>query len=179
MTGVLMTTFRNARPQVGLYPAYISADISNVPDGDIVVCLRARLDTLAGFYGGLTEAQAGHRYAPGKWSIREILGHVMDTERIFGYRALRIARGDVTPMPGFDENKYVAAAAHDARSLMNLVDEYRHVRQATVALFDNFDAAAWSRQGVANGYPVSVTALAWMICAHEGHHYSTVKERYL
>lgn len=174
-----MASTRSERPRPGTYPEYTIAYISKVPDGDIVATMRDNLESLSGLYGNLPEAKAAYRYAPGKWSVKEVLGHVVDTERVFAYRALRVARGDATPLPGFDENRFAAAAGHDARPMRAIVDEYRHVRLATLDLFESFDAAAWSREGRASDNPISVTALAWLICGHELHHAGVVKAKYV
>jgi len=119
-----------------------------------------------------------HRYAPGKWSVKEVVGHVTDAERVFGYRALRIARADTTPMPGFDENAWVPAANFDRRSMPELVAGYQAVRAATVALFSSFDEEALTRRGTANDQEVSVRALAHIMAGHELHHMTILRERY-
>ncbi|HEX5726419.1 MAG TPA: DinB family protein, partial [Longimicrobiaceae bacterium] len=128
---------------------------------------------------GLPEALHGHRYAEGKWSIREVAGHLADTERIITYRALRIARGDATPLPGFDENAYVAAAGFDARPLESLVAEWEAVREATLAFFRSVDAEAAARRGTANDNAVSVRALAHIVAGHAEHHLEILRTRYL
>ena len=126
----------------------------------------------------LTDAQATHRYAPGKWSVREVLGHLIDGERVFSYRALRIARGDTTPLAGFDENIYVAAAGSDARDTSDLTDEMAALRTANLAMFRSFDAAALERIGTANDVPVSVRALTFILAGHTEHHLGILTERY-
>src|SRR5437762_13920653 len=118
-----------------------------------------------------------HRYGRGKWSIKEIVGHLTDVERIMAYRALRIARGDTTPLPGFDENAYVPVAKFDARSLPDLVGELRTARAATLALLRTFDAEAWRRRCTASGKPASVRALAFMIPRHERQHGEILRPR--
>lgn len=127
----------------------------------------------------LTEDQSRYRYAEGKWSIRELLGHLTDTERIFSYRALCFARGDKQPLPGFDENLYVEHAHFDQRTLADLLAEYAAVREATLLLFGNFDEDALSVMGNANGNDLSVRAILYMITGHERHHLTILKERYL
>jgi len=126
----------------------------------------------------LTEAQAAHRYAPGKWSVKEVLGHLIDGERVFSYRSLRIARGDDTPLAGFDENAYVASASSDARSVVDLIGELVALRTANLAFFRSLDRAAFERIGTANDAPVSVRALAYIIAGHTEHHLGVLAERY-
>ena len=118
------------------------------------------------------------RYQPGKWSVKEVLGHITDGERVFSYRALRFARADQTPIPGFDETKWVPAGHFDRRSLQDLVAEYEAVRAATLALFASFDDEALLRRGKANDAEVSVRALAHIIAGHELHHVGLLRERY-
>ena len=119
-----------------------------------------------------------HRYAPGKWSVKEVVGHMIDGERVFSYRALRVARADTTPLPGFDENAWVPAAHFDRRPMPDLVADYQTVRAATVALFSSFEEEALVRMGTANDQPISVRALAHMIAGHELHHVAILRERY-
>ena len=126
----------------------------------------------------VTEAVAAHRYAPGKWSVREVLGHLCDAERIFAYRLLRIARGDATPLAGFDENTYVPAGAFEQRALAALTDEWTATRNATVALVRGLPAGAWTRSGIANGKNVTATALVYIILGHVEHHLGVLRDRY-
>src|SRR5262245_28188406 len=138
----------------------------------------AQIGDTATMLRGLSETDAMYRYARGKWSIKEVVGHLADTERILAYRALCIARGDTTPLPGFDETAYVPVAKFDARSLADLVGELRTVRTATLALLRTFDGDAWRRRGTASGKPVSVRALAFTIPGHERHHLDILRTRY-
>jgi hypothetical protein len=126
----------------------------------------------------LPDEKARRRYAPEKWSVKEVVGHLCDAERVYAYRALRFARNDPTPLPGFDENLYVSAGRFDARTIADVVDEWRIVRAATMALFDGLDSAALARRGVANGHEVSVRALAWLAVGHAEHHLDVLSERY-
>jgi uncharacterized protein (TIGR03083 family) len=166
------------RPEADEVPPHYVGYIERVPESDPVAVLATQIDVTAALLRGLSEADALKRYAPGKWSVKEIVGHLTDTERIMAYRALRIARGDETPLPGFDENAYVPPAKFDARALANLVADLRTVRAATLALFRSFDANAWRRRGTASGKPVSVRALGFMIPGHERHHVEILKTRY-
>lgn len=173
-----MTTIP-ARPRPEEYNAYYEAYISEVADGRLLETLVAQRDETAALLAGLTEAQADYRYAEGKWSLKEVISHVADAERIFAYRALRIARGDETPLASFDENAYVPAAGCDRRTLPDVAHEIRAVREATLALLESFDEAAWLRVGTASGKQVSVRALGYIIAGHERHHVRVLRERYL
>ncbi|HYE58379.1 MAG TPA: DinB family protein, partial [Rhodothermales bacterium] len=126
----------------------------------------------------LDEERARHRYAPGKWSVKEVLGHVTDAERIFAYRLLCIARGDQTSFPGFDENAYVPNSGADDRSMDDLLDEFAAVRRATLALLRGLPDAAMTRIGTANGQLVSVRALPFILAGHAQHHLNVLRERY-
>jgi hypothetical protein len=145
----------------------------------VVETLERQLGETLALLGGLSEEQAGARYEPGKWSVKELVGHVVDTERIFAYRALRFARGDRTPIPGFEQDPYVAGGNFDARTLRDLADEFACVRRATVALLRHLGEDAWRRTGTASDNEVSVRALAHIIAGHELHHLNVLRERYL
>jgi hypothetical protein len=166
------------RPAEGEYNPYYGRYISQVPGDDALDALDAQIGETLALLAPLDEARALHRYAPGKWSVKETIGHVADAERVFAYRALRFARADATPLPGFDENVYVPAGRFDARPIDALRDELARVRAATLALFRSFDPAALARRGEASGNPVSVRALAWIIAGHERHHAALLRERY-
>lgn len=127
----------------------------------------------------IPDGRGDHRYGPGKWTIKEVIQHVLDAERIFSYRALRIARNDASPLPSFDENSYAPEARVERRALAQLTREYDVVRAATVALFDSFDEVMMGRTGIAAGYPTSVRALGWVITGHAIHHMRVIEERYL
>jgi uncharacterized damage-inducible protein DinB len=173
------THFRTARPESGEYAPYYDRYIAKVPDGDIVRHLESQIRDTASLMRGVPEARGGHRYAEGKWSIREVLGHLSDAERVFGYRAMRFARSDQTSLPGFDENAFVANSRFDARTLASLIDEYESVRGATVALLGGLDEDEWVRRGTANNNEMSVRALAWTVAGHELHHRALLQDRYL
>ena len=166
------------RPAAEEIPPHFVGYIAKVTETDPVAVLAAQVDVTAALLRPLSEADARKRYAPGKWSVKEVVGHLADTERIMSYRALRIARGDETPLPGFDENAYVPPAKFDARPLADLIGDLFTVRAATVALFRTFDADAWRRRGTASGKPISVRALGYMIPGHERHHVEILKTRY-
>jgi hypothetical protein len=168
-----------SRPDATEYAPYYGKYIELVPAGDLIITLSQQINDTSTLLRGLSEAQAETRYAPGKWSIKEVLGHVIDTERVMSYRALRIARADETPLPGFEQDDYVRAANFDSRTLANLLEEYMAVRAATVALFRNLEATAIARRGTANNVPVTVRALAYIIAGHERHHVNVLRTKYL
>jgi DinB family protein len=166
-------------PNADEYGPFYAGYVGRVPGGSDIIGLldRQREETLARF-GSVGEGRGAHRYAPGKWSVKQVVVHLSDVERIMAYRALRVGRGDQTPLPGFDEDAYAPLSGADALSLAALVTEWGLVRQATVALFRHLPAEAWTRRGTASGAPVSVRALAWIIAGHERHHLQTLAERY-
>ncbi|MCC9166104.1 DinB family protein [Pontibacter harenae] len=161
------------------YDAFFENYIQSVQTDDLLDGLSANLVTVTNLMLELEEEQLLHRYAPGKWSIKELLVHMMDTERIFAYRALRFARQDKTELPGFDENAYVAPSKADARTITGILTEYEAVRHATIELFKNFDEEALNQKGTASGKQVSVRALGYSILGHEIHHLNIIKNRYL
>ena len=166
------------RPDASEYAPYYGTYVGTVPEGDLLQILEDQHRDTQALLGGLSEAQALHRYAPGKWSVKEVVGHLTDAERVFSYRALRFARGDAKPLQGFDENAWVPPGKFDARPLADLAAEFAVVRRATVALFRSLDAAALERRGVASDNLVSVRALAYIIAGHERHHVGILHERY-
>jgi uncharacterized damage-inducible protein DinB len=167
------------RPAPDEYAPYYGTYISKVPDGDLVTTLTRLRDGTSQLLASIPESKAGHRYAPGKWSIREIIGHLSDAERIFAYRMLRIGRNDPTPLASFDENHYVPAGQFERRSLEDVAGEFRGVRDATLSLVRSFDPEAPARRGIASGKEVSARAMAWIIAGHEIHHLAVLRERYL
>lgn len=167
------------RPQASEYPAYFESYLAKLPAGELLDLLESQWEHLGCLLEELDDDSADYRYAEGKWSVKEVLGHLLDAERIFAYRLLRVARGDTTPLPGFDENAYVAAAGFGARPLESLLEEYDLVRGHTLALLRGLDADSFARMGTSNGKPVSARALAWLIAGHEHHHMSVLKEKYL
>jgi uncharacterized damage-inducible protein DinB len=167
------------RPAADEYNPFYAGYIQAVPDGDVAVRMASELDTGLALYGGIPKTKRDHRYADGKWTVRQVLGHVVDTERIFSYRALCIARGDRTPLPGMDQDDYMAGADFDTRSWDSLLGEYEHLRRANLALFSSFDAESLDRRGAASGFEVSVRALVWITAGHEMHHRRVLRERYL
>jgi hypothetical protein len=173
-----MNTRVVGRPEPDEIPSHYLGYIKRVPELDPVIACASQIEETATLLRGLSETDAMYRYGRGKWSIKEVIGHLADTERIMSYRALRIARADATPLASFDENAYVPMAMFDGRSLADLVGELRTVRAATLALLRTFDADAWRRRGTASGKPVSVRALAFTIPGHERHHVEILRMRY-
>ena len=167
------------RPDVSEYPTSHAAYVQQAPEGDILEVLRKQSDEIQDLIGSLPAAMGGHRYGPGKWSIRELIGHLNDAEKCFEHRAYRFSRGDASPMPGFDENAYVAASRSELRSLADLAAEFTHLRAATLATFTHLGPEDWDRRGIANGKEVSVRALAFVIAGHAAHHLRVLRERYL
>ena len=167
------------RPVPGEFMAYFGAYIDKVPDGDVIAVLEQGVGTTRKLLATVEESRGGYRYAEGKWSLKEVLGHMSDTERIFSYRLLTFARGDAGPLPGFDENTYTPAQESDRVPLALLLDEFVAVRAATLALLKVLPPAAWERKGVASGNPLSARAAAWIIAGHEIHHRAVIAERYL
>jgi uncharacterized damage-inducible protein DinB len=168
------------RPRPGEYPPYASMYLDLLPDDDrLLDHLRDNLRIVVDLVSALPEERLLHRYAPDRWTIKEVLVHVVDDERIYAYRAMCFARGEATPLPGFEQDDYAAASGANGRSLRSILAEYSAVRQATIALFDGLDEAALTRTGVANGNRASVRALGWHIAGHELHHLKLLRERYL
>jgi|SRR5262245_3209730 len=174
-----MSLVTAVRPAPEEHAAYYGKYIALVPEDEAVPALERQGEVMRGFLGGLNEAQGALRYAPEKWSVKQVLGHVADAERVFAYRALRFARADQTSLPGFDENDYVAHARFDDQRLAELVEQLDAVRRGTLALFRGLEDGAWARRGDANGSPFSVRALAFIIAGHGYHHMSVIQQRYL
>lgn len=166
------------QPDASEYAPFYEKYVSLVPDGDIVQILNWQFAETSALLASISAAQAASRYAEGKWSVKELIGHVIDSERVFGYRALRFARGDRTPLPGFDQDVFNEHASFDDYSVDELADEYGQVRRGHLSLFRHLDADAWMRAGEASGHPVSVRALAYIIAGHELHHLKILRERY-
>lgn len=161
------------------YDPHYAIYIDPVARENVLEQLNRQARSTAELLAGIPESRAGFRYAPGKWSIRQVIGHVADAERIFSYRALRIARADQTPLASFDEDAYAKAATFDQRSLSDVGSELATVRAATSSLFRSMDDEVLARTGTASGKTISVRALAFIILGHERHHISVIKARYL
>lgn len=167
------------RPARSEYADFYSGYVDQVPDGDVLEVLEEQLQASLDLFSSLAPDTIDHRYAPEKWTIREVLGHVIDAERIFAYRALRFARGDATPLPGMDQEEFMAGADFSSRPMESLVDEYRHLRLANLALFRSFDDEVMDRTGEASGCRFTVRALVYIVAGHERHHVRLLREWYL
>lgn len=166
------------RPTSREYAPFYQAYVERVPEGEIVQILARQLSETTSFLRSI-EARASYRYAEGKWSVKEVVGHLIDAERIFTYRALRIARSDETALPGYDENAYMRMARFSMRDYHDLIDELNAVRQSNLFFYRTLNEAEWTRTGIADGKPVSVRALAYISSGHELHHLHILKTRYL
>jgi hypothetical protein len=175
---VIPPTFTVARPQPGEYAPYYDRYISLVQGEDILETLDQQRRQTMLLLSGRNDEDGDFRYAPGKWSAKEVLGHVCDTERVFAYRALRISRADATPMEGFEQDDYVRNGPFALRPLADLVEDFIAVRRATLSLLRNLDEVAWSRRGIANQNEVTVRALSYTIAGHELHHRRILEEKY-
>jgi DinB superfamily len=171
-------TFAIARPEPGEYAPYYDRYISLIPGTDILGTLDTQRRQTMLLLSGRDERDGDFRYAPDKWSAKEVLGHVCDTERVFAYRALRIARGDQTPLAGFEQDDYVKNGPFARAPLEEIIEDYIAVRRATLTLLRNLEETAWVRRGVANKNEVSVRALAYIIAGHELHHRRILEEKY-
>jgi len=166
-----------ALPAADEYAPYYGKYVALVGP-DVLAALEAQARSTAALLAATPEAKGGHRYAEGKWSVKEVIGHLADGERVFAYRALRFARTDATELPGFDENVYVPAGKFDRRTLADVAAEFAAVRAATLAFARSLDDEALARRGSANNTPVSVRALVAIIAGHELHHVKILRERY-
>jgi len=174
-----MPAHRSQRPDPSEYPPFYAGYVAQVPDGDVVEALIGGAEIAAALLHDVSEAQGDRAYAPGKWTLKEVLLHCADAERIFAYRALRFARGDATELPGWDENAYAPMSGATARDMGALMNELESVRDASVTLFEGLPPEAWSRTGIANGKPITVRALAWITAGHLLHHLEVIQARYL
>jgi hypothetical protein len=176
----IIDSTRSGRPASGEFASYARADIDHVIGDDIVATLRHQsAETLALLERLDERSVAGLTYAPGKWTLKEVIGHISDDERIFAYRMLGLARGDAGPFPGFDQEVYVTHAGFEQRTLPDLLAEYHAVRQATIALLASLAPGAWLRRGTVNGYEATVRGLAYHCAGHELRHVRTLRAEYL
>jgi hypothetical protein len=166
------------RPLESEYAPFYRGYVSHVPEKEILPVLRSQLDALDVLLNRVSPERETYRYADGKWSIREVVGHLIDGERVFGYRAFSIARGEQKSLPGFDEKEYMLTAPYDRIDLDDLLSELRLVRLSNIAMLRNLDAESWLRIGIANDTPVSVRALAFIMAGHVRHHMGVLSERY-
>ena len=167
------------KPSNEEFPFYFETYIELVSEGSIEDTLIKQLNDTTAFLSNTSETQANYRYATGKWTLKEVIGHITDTERIMSYRLLRIARGDQSPLAGYDDEAYVNEAAFHSRSLPDLLKDFSAVRQSTVSLVRSLPEDVWSRKGIANNSEISVRALAYIIAGHELHHVKIIKDKYI
>jgi predicted phosphoadenosine phosphosulfate sulfurtransferase len=168
----------SGRPQAHEAAPYYFLYIDQAPGDDPAGLIGSQLDESLAFFSGISEARSLYRYAPEKWSIRQVLNHVTDTERAFAFRALWFARGFASPLPSYDQNIAAAGAGADRVRWAEHVEEFRAVRLATISLFRNLPPEAWNRSGIASDNPFTVRALAYIIAGHVTHHVKVLRERY-
>ncbi|MCY9695501.1 DinB family protein [Paenibacillus alginolyticus] len=166
------------RPDSEEYSPYFTGYINQVPEGDYLSILHIQLDAIVDLFSPINNEQGLYRYEPGKWSLKEVLGHITDTERIMSYRMLRIARGDTTNLPGFDQDLYITNTSFDELSMEDLLNDFKAVRQATFTLLKTISEAAWLRKGIANNNEISARALAFVIAGHAQHHLGVIQQKY-
>lgn len=172
------TAIRIPRPEADEHLPYFSRYITLVPGDNAFTQLQSGIERTAAMLEKLSDTQASFRYEPGKWSVKQTVGHLCDSERVFCYRALTAARGDKTSLPGFDENEYAEQADFDQRSIADLVAEFRAVRAASLALLGSMSLDVLARRGIANNATITPRALAWIVAGHELHHQNILRERY-
>lgn len=165
------------RPEPTEHSPFHNTYISLVPETDILTAMSEQLDETLAFWRTIPEAQGDVCHAPYTWTVKQVIGHINDCERVFGYRALRFARADVTPLPGFEDNDYVRAAECERRTVADLVAEFDAIRRSSLFLFRSFSDAAWARRGIANDAPLSVRALAFIVVGHVRHHGAILRKR--
>jgi hypothetical protein len=173
----MLTQHTIAPPQSSEYAPYYAKYIALAPKGDLLEILEAQLDDVMQTLRSISESQAEIVHPPYAWTIRQAVGHLTDSERIFAYRALRISRGDQTPLPGFDENTYAKTGGFNDLTLREMADDFECARRSTISLFRLMPAGAWTNTGTANGYPVSARALPWIIVGHAQHHLAIIRQR--
>ncbi|MFT4605991.1 MAG: hypothetical protein ACI9W4_002736 [Rhodothermales bacterium] len=166
-------------PEPSEYAPFYAGYVSAAPNGPIVDVLRSQGTDICDFIRGVPEETAGHRYAEGKWTVAEVLGHVVDTERVFGYRAFHFARGTTGEIPGMDQDVFAANAPYQRRSLGSIADEWTWLRASNAEQYQAFDGEIMSRSGIASRAAVSVRALLHIMAGHAAHHVTVLKERYI
>ena len=169
---------KSSRPLPNEYDVAFERYVSRVPETDILAALERQPAELAAALASVPPERESHRYAPGKWSIREVVGHMLDSERVMGYRALAISRGDKAALPGFEEKDYAATAGHDSRTLASLLEEISSLRASHIPMLRHLDEAAWVRIGTANSLPITTRALAYILVGHVRHHLAVLREKY-
>jgi DinB superfamily len=165
------------RPESTEHAPYYAKYIALVLEDDIVAAMKSSVASTFAYFAGIPESAASVLHPPYTWTIKQVIGHLCDSERVFGYRALRFARGDSTPLPGFDEHAYAEAAQHDSIPVASLVSEFENLRRSHIAFFEELPKEAWLRRGTANNAEVSVRALAYILVGHERHHAGIIRKR--
>jgi uncharacterized damage-inducible protein DinB len=168
-----------SRPDTREFAPYYQNYIRKVPEGNILEILTRQMEETQQLIQRISPDKEEYRYAPGKWSIKEVFGHVTDTERVFAYRALCFSRNDKTPLPSFEQDDYVSEGNFSQRSLKDIAGEFRLVRLSNIALFTSFDEELMMRRGIASGFEFTVRAILYIIAGHELHHRQILEERYL
>lgn len=167
------------RPEPNEFAPFYAGYVSLVSETDVVTALQNQIADIENLFDGIAEEKGDYAYAENKWTIKELLGHIIDGERVFSYRALRISRNDKTPLAGFEENFYVANSNFKNRTLADLIKEFSLLRRSNVIFFQNLSGEAWSRAGIASDAEISVRALAFIMVGHVRHHFNVLSERYL
>ena len=168
----------NQKPQTGEYAPYYETYISKVPEGDIIAVLEKQHKEMTDFLENIQKDKSNFSYAPGKWSVKEVIGHINDVERVFGYRALRISRKDETPIPGFEQDDYVANSNLKNIPIGDSIKEFSFLRQGNLMMFKSFADEMWLNKGIASNNNVTVRAIAYIIAGHADHHIGVLKEKY-
>jgi DinB family protein len=168
-----------SRPQPAEYDSYYQKYISLVPEEDIILVLETQMDELAELFKDIPEEKGTFAYADGKWTIKEVLSHLIDGERIFAYRAFRIARGDKTPIEGFEQDGYIENSHANRRPFAEMIKEFALLREANLMFFSNLEIGDWVRTGTANNVEISVRSLAWIMVGHTRHHLNILKSNYV
>ena len=168
-----------SRPQPAEYDPYYQKYVSLVPEEDILLALKTQIDELSKLFDGVPEEKGTYAYGDGKWTVKEVLSHIIDGERMFAYRVFRIARGDKTPIEGFEQDGYIENSHANRRRITELIIEFTLLREANLMFFANLELADWTRTGTANDVEISVRSLAWIMVGHIRHHIAILKEKYL
>jgi len=167
------------KPQPSEYAPYAAGYVNAVPEGSVLKILEQLKDSSYNFFSGLTDEQADYAYAEGKWTLKQVLGHMIDTERVFAFRALCFSRGEQQHFPGFDQDDYVRNSTFDTRSIQDLAHEFKTVRESSLFLYRSLTEEQSLLKGTASNYPTSVRALVYMTAGHELYHLDLIKERYI
>ena len=166
------------RPAPGDYHAAFERYVARVTEADVLKALAQQVDDVRAVLGSIPAAREDFLYAPGKWTVRQAVGHIVDSERVFGYRILCVARGETANLPGFEENAYADNSTRERSPLASLIEEFTFLRRSHLLMLDGFDAAAWGRVGTANGNRITVRAMPYIMIGHVRHHLAVLKDKY-